>query len=76
MFDATKLKALREQRGWTQSELARRADCTQGAITHIETAKKHPSIAMAFRLAKALGVALDDLMSQEAEPVAVAEGQE
>lgn len=51
------LRALREERGWSQRELARRAKVTQAYITLIETGERpHTSWEVLLRLARALGV--------------------
>lgn len=66
------LKTLREKRGMTQAQLARRAKVSQGYIAKLEPptrssqAKKtratNPSVAMLQRLAKALGVPVTELL--------------
>ena len=51
------LKALREARGLTQTDLARKAKVTQAYIALLEAGrKKNPSLATLRRIAKALGV--------------------
>ena len=58
-----KLARIRQQRGWTRIELARRVGCTQPYITLLEQGKKrNPSLAMLKRLAKVLGVTIDELV--------------
>ena len=57
------LKGLRDARGMTQMELARRAGVTQGYVTMIETGtRKSPSLPVLRRLAKALGVTVAALL--------------
>ena len=55
---ATIVKRLREARGWTQTELAKRAALTQGYVAKLESPNYalSPSIDVAVRLARALGV--------------------
>jgi len=57
------IKALRQQRGWTQRELARRVHVTDEYVGMLETGKrKNPSLALLKRLAKALGVPVAELL--------------
>jgi len=45
----------------TQEELANRAGCTRQTIIALEQGKYVPSIELAFRIAKAFGVALEEV---------------
>jgi putative transcriptional regulator len=47
-----KLRELREQRGWSQGELAERLDVSRQTVNAIETSKYDPSLPLAFRIAK------------------------
>jgi transcriptional regulator with XRE-family HTH domain len=61
-FGAT-LKRLREQRGLSQAALARQARVTQAAISQWESGVRVvPNLALALRVAKALGVELRELV--------------
>jgi HTH-type transcriptional regulator, competence development regulator len=61
-FGAT-LKRLREQRGLSQAALARQARVTQAAISQWESGiRAVPNLALALRVAKALGVELRELV--------------
>lgn len=55
------LRAARAQRGLSQAELAARAEVTRQAISAIESGKAVPTMAVALRLARALGRRVDDL---------------
>ncbi len=46
------VRELREQRGWSQGELAERLDVSRQTINAIETSKYDPSLPLAFRIAK------------------------
>lgn len=48
------IRALREQRGWSQSELARTAGMTQSAIARFEAGGTVPTLPIIERLADAL----------------------
>jgi transcriptional regulator with XRE-family HTH domain len=59
----TVLRALREKKGWSQRELAAKAETTGAYVAMLETgAKKNPSLDVLKRLAKALGVSVVDLL--------------
>ena len=49
----------------TQEELANRAGCTRQTIIALEQGKYVPSIELAFRIAKAFGVTLEDVFQYE-----------
>jgi putative transcriptional regulator len=50
----------------TQEELAQRAGCTRQTIIALEQSKYVPSIELAFKIAKAFGVALEEVFQYEA----------
>jgi len=56
------LKRLREKKGWSQVTLAERAGAHPISIAKLETGGRVPSLPMAERLAKALGVKVTDLL--------------
>jgi transcriptional regulator with XRE-family HTH domain len=57
------IRRLRETRGLTQAELAKRAKLTQGYISQLEAGmKKDIGAKVAVRLAKALEVPLTELL--------------
>ena len=49
----------------TQEELANRAGCTRQTIIALEQGKYVPSIELAFKIARAVGVALEDVFQYE-----------
>jgi transcriptional regulator with XRE-family HTH domain len=66
------IKELREKRGMTQAELAKKAKVSQGYIAKLEPSARpgqtkavrqsNPSVAVLQRLAKALGVPVTELL--------------
>lgn len=46
-----KLGELRDQRGWTQGELAKRLGVSRQSVNAIETGKYDPSLPLAFKIA-------------------------
>jgi len=58
-----KIKKLRTNLGLSQDELARKADVPYTTLTKIETGViKKPSVYVVAKIAKALGVSVDDLI--------------
>lgn len=58
-----RLRALREAKGWSQDDLARRAKLTKPYVSMLETGvRKQPSLPTLRRLAKVFGVPLTVLL--------------
>lgn len=49
------LRALREERGWTQGELAKLLDVSRQTINAVETEKYDPSLPLAIKIARLFG---------------------
>lgn len=62
---AEKIKALRQARGWTQSELARRMRVTRNGINSWEQGLSMPSLSSLVELAKVFSVTTDYLLGLE-----------
>ena len=54
-----------DQNEMTQEELANRVGCTRQTIIALEQNKYVPSIELAFRVAKAFGVPLEEVLQYE-----------
>jgi HTH-type transcriptional regulator / antitoxin HipB len=54
----TEVRALREQRGWSQTELASRAGMTQSAMARFEAGGTVPTLPVLERIASALEMRL------------------
>jgi len=66
------LRALREKKGLTQDQLAKRAEVTQAYLAMLETGvKKNPSLEVLKRLAKVLRVSVDDLLEKGGGTMAI-----
>ena len=63
MHTDTLLRRLRQERGWTQRELARRVGCTPSFISQVESRTCQPTYTMLHRLARALEVSDDTLLA-------------
>jgi transcriptional regulator with XRE-family HTH domain len=59
---ATKIRKLRNKKGWSQEELADRADLHRTYISHIENAKREISVETMCKIAKGFGISPSDLM--------------
>lgn len=57
------VRKYREESGLDQTELASKAGITQMMISHIETGRKIPSVAVLADIAKALNCTMDDLVA-------------
>ena len=65
MIKSTKIKHLREKKGLSQEKLARIADVSNNTIVNIESGKqKNPTIETVSKIAKAFGVAIEELISE------------
>lgn len=62
-----RLRRLREERGFTQRELAEAADTSQRMIAYYETHSGTPAGPVLLRLARALKVSPDELLGLKAE---------
>lgn len=66
---ATRVQARRRELGWSQTELAKRADLNLGNINEVEHARKRSVRAETIvALAVALGVSADYLLGLTEEP--------
>ena len=51
----SRVRELRERRGWSQGELAEQLEVSRQTVNAIETGKYDPSLPLAFRIAKLFG---------------------
>jgi putative transcriptional regulator len=63
-----RLKDLRSAKGWSQGELAIRLGVTRQTINAVETNRYDPSLPLALRAAKLLGVPVEALFLDDWEP--------
>lgn len=59
---AARLARLREERGWSQKQLAARIGCRPGLVSKFETGRRTPRAALLVHLGAALGVSVDELL--------------
>ncbi len=64
----SRIKTLRLEQGLTQREVARQANMTEADVSRIESGRLRPYRGQARRIARALGVRVEDLFAAD-EPV-------
>ena len=52
-------------RGWSQAELAERLGVSRQTVNAIETGKYDPSLPLAFKLAQAFGLKIEEIFEPE-----------
>ena len=57
------IRALREERGWVQEELAFRCNTTSATISRIEQGRAQPSFSMLQALAQGFGLSVSELIA-------------
>ncbi|NNM53271.1 MAG: helix-turn-helix transcriptional regulator [Spirochaetales bacterium] len=62
-----KLRIFRSQVGLTQEEMAQKTGVTRQTIISIEKGNYTPSVQLALRLAKVLGITVEELFYEEGE---------
>lgn len=73
------LQKIRLKRGLTLDDLSRAAGVSKSMLSQIEREKANPTIAVAWRLANALGIGIEELLStntREAESIHLLEAHE
>ena len=61
----SRVRELREHRGWSQGELAERLEVSRQTINAIETGKYDPSLPLAFRIARMFGEPIEAIFLPE-----------
>ena len=60
-----RLRVLRAEREWSQSDLAERLEVSRQSVNAIETGKYDPSLPLAFRIADVFGMAIEDIFLRD-----------
>ncbi|MEI2671151.1 MAG: substrate-binding domain-containing protein [Marmoricola sp.] len=63
-----RISALRQERGWSQTELAKRAGVTRQLVSALESCRHVPNVTAALGLAKALSTTVEELFAAPANP--------
>ena len=58
-----RLKVLRAERDWNQSDLADRLEVSRQSVNAIETGRYDPSLPLAFKIAELFGLAIEDIFT-------------
>ena len=61
------LKELRATRGWSQADLAERLGVSRQSVIAIERGRYDPSLPLAFAIARAFSVRIDEVFDDEAD---------
>lgn len=56
-----RIKVLRAEKDWTQADLADKVGISRQAVISIEKYKYTPSLELAFKIAEAFGVSIDEV---------------
>ena len=60
-----RIRVLRAEKRWTQAELAARVCVSRNSINSVENGKFDPSLPLAFRIADAFGLKIEDVFQKE-----------
>lgn len=60
-----RIRVLRAERRWSQAELAERVAVSRNSINSIENGKFDPSLPLAFRIADAFGLTVEEVFLRE-----------
>jgi len=67
----TQIREFREQRGWTQEQLAEMVGVTRQTILFLEKGKYNPSLRLAHRIAQAFGHPIEAVFSFKDEELII-----
>ena len=59
-----RVRQLREARGWSQEDLAEKADLHRTYVSGIERGTRNPTLTVLARIAGGLGMTLDELLQR------------
>jgi putative transcriptional regulator len=62
-----RIRVLRAEVKWSQAELAERVNVSRNSINSIENGKFDPSLPLAFRIADAFGLAIEEVFMRDGE---------
>ena len=63
-----RLKSLRLEKGWTQTELSERLSVSRQSVHAIETGKHDPSLPLALRIANLFELTIEDIFENPGRP--------
>ncbi|AZC19628.1 MULTISPECIES: helix-turn-helix transcriptional regulator [Pseudomonas] len=59
------VRELRTRQGWSQAELATRLEVSRQTVNAIETGRYDPSLPLAFKIARAFQMPIEDIFSPD-----------
>ncbi len=62
-----RLKVIRAERNWSQADLAERLGVSRQTINAIETEKYDPSLPLAFKVARLVGLKIEDIFQPDVD---------
>ncbi|MGY1521205.1 helix-turn-helix transcriptional regulator [Luteimonas sp. A482] len=62
----SRVRELREARGWSQTQLGERLEVSRQTVNAIETGKYDPSLPLAFRIAAVFETSIESIFFPEA----------
>lgn len=62
-----RLRVIRAERDWSQADLAERLGVSRQTINAIETGKYDPSLPLAFKIARLVGLRIEEIFEDEQE---------
>lgn len=62
-----RLRELRAEHGWSQSDLAERLEVSRQSVNAIETGKYDPSLPLAFRIAALFALPIESIFSADCD---------
>ena len=60
-----RLRVLRAERGWSQSDLAERLDVSRQSVNAIETGRYDPSLPLAFKIAAIFALPIEAIFTTD-----------
>jgi putative transcriptional regulator len=60
-----RIRVLRAERQWSQAELADRVRVSRNSINSVENGKFDPSLPLAFRIADAFGLTIEQVFERD-----------
>ena len=60
-----RIRVLRAEKGWSQAELAARVEVSRNSINAVENGKFDPSLPLAFRIADAFELKIEDIFLRD-----------
>ena len=60
-----RLKVLRAERDWSQTDLAKKLKVSRQTVNAIETGKYDPSLPLAFSIARLFGQTIEDIFQPD-----------